>query len=51
MFSWGDMGGHSRGDGSRVLISQLTDDAVVSWREQRVQAYDLFSRTERTSDA
>ena len=32
------------GDGSRVRISQVTDDGLVSWRERRVHAYELFQR-------
>ena len=38
-------------DGSRVRISQAADDKVVSWRERRFHAYEVFSRTERNSDA
>ena len=30
----GDMGVHSRGDGSRVRMSQV--DEIVSWRERRL---------------
>ena len=45
------MGVHSRADGSRVRISQVADDEFVSWRERRFHAYEVFSRTERKSDA
>ena len=47
----GDMGVHSRADGSRVRFSQVADEESVSWRERRFHAYEVFSRTERNSDA
>ena len=46
-----DMGVHSRTDGSRVRISQVADDEIVSWHWRRFHAYEVFSRTERNSDA
>ena len=46
-----DMGVHSRADGSRVRISQVADDEIVSLRERRFHAYEVFYRTERNSDA
>ena len=46
----GDRDVHSCGDGSRVRISQVADDAIVSWREQRFHTNELFSRSERISD-
>ena len=37
----GDKGLHSA-DWSRVRISQVADDEIVSWRERRFQAYEVF---------
>ena len=34
-----------------ALDKSRADDEVVSWREQRFHAYEMFSRTERNSDA
>ena len=47
----GDMGVHSRADGSRDRISQVADDEIVSWRERRFHAYEAFSCSERNADA
>ena len=47
----GDVGAHFLSDGSRVRISQVADDKIVSWRERCVHACELFSRSERDSDA
>ena len=47
----GVMGVDSRADGSRVRTSQVADDEIVSLRERRFHAYEVFSRTERNSDA
>ena len=47
----GDMGVHSLGNRSRIRISQAADDEIVSWRKPRVHACELFSRSERDSDA
>ena len=38
-------------DGSGVRISQVADGEIVSWREHRIQAHKVLSRTERDSDA
>ena len=46
-----DMRVHSHADWSRVRISHVADDDTVSWRERRFQAYEVFSRTLRNSDA
>ena len=45
------MGVHSHANGSRVRISQVADDEISSLRERRFHAYEVFSRTERNSDA
>ena len=45
-----DMGVHFRGGVSRVRISEVADDEIVSWRERRVLACGLTSRCERNSD-
>ena len=46
----GDMGVHSRSDGSRVRIAHFADDLVVSWHERRVRVYELFGHTEQVSE-
>ena len=46
-----DMGVHSLGYKSRIRIAKAADDKTVSRRERRVHACDLFSRSERDSDA
>ena len=38
-------------DESRAHISQVADDEIVSWRERRFHAHEVFSRIERKSDA
>ena len=43
------MGVHTRGNGSRVLMLQVADDEIVFWREGRVHAHELSSRSERLS--
>ena len=47
----GDTGVHSRADGSRVRISKVADEEIVSWRERRFHAYEALARDERNSDA
>ena len=47
----GDMGVHSRADGSRVRRSEVADEEVVSFRERRFHADEAFSRDERNPDA
>ena len=47
----GDMGVHARADGFRVCISQVANEEIVSCRERRLHVYEVFSRTERNSDA
>ena len=47
----GAMGVHSQADGSRVRISQVADEEIVSWHELRFHAYEAFSRSERNADA
>ena len=42
----GDIGVHSQADGSRVRISQIADDEIVSWRERRIHANEAFSAVE-----
>ena len=42
---------HSRADGSRVRISPVADEEIVSWREHRFHTYEAFSRSKRNADA
>ena len=46
----GDVGVRSRADWSRVRISLVADDGIVSWRERRFHAFDAFPRNERNAD-
>ena len=40
-----------RADGSRVRISQVADEEIVSWRERRFHAHEAFSGSGRNADA